>query len=85
MDQGSRKQEGMWLIVLTGSESIGAGSFLPNCSLRHALIVTQLISWKLNVEQDTLALRSVYSDTVYCSYLGSFSPPSSVNSSWGCV
>lgn len=81
-----RKQGIRWNVtVLIGNESIGSGVLLPSSSLRCTLIVTQVISWKLNVEQDTLGLRSVYSDVVYCSYLGSFSPPSSVNSTWGCV
>lgn len=51
------------MTVLTGKESIGSIG-------RHTLIVTLVISCKLNVEQDTLGLRSVHSDIAYCSYLG---------------
>lgn len=82
---GAPRKQGIRRTVLTGRESVGSGVFLPSSSLRHTLIVTLVISWKLNVKQDTLGLRSVYSDAAYCFYLGSFSSPSSVNNTWGCV
>lgn len=59
----------MRLTVLTGSESIGSGFFLPSCSLRRILIVTLVISWKLNVEQDILVLIPTYSGILFSSVL----------------
>ena len=59
----------MRLTVLTGSESIGSGFFLPSSPLRRTLIVTLVISWKLNVEQGILVLIPTYSDILFSTVL----------------
>lgn len=49
--------------------------FLPSSSLRHTLIVTLVISWKLNVEQDTLVLIPTCSDILFSTVLIWDHPP----------